>query len=504
MGVLVRLCLSRFAVFVCAISMSLWTAFPSHAQVIRQLTDYKTDGFSGYWIDDGGNLAVAVSKADPQGTNPEHAYQIIKWELPSGTRTQVTSFAGGVNSAVTITDDGQTIAFDSTADPIGQNPDRGSELFLIQSDGSGLVQLTSSTSYADGDVWSPVISGSGNRVLFLGTIDPFSTNPDHKEQLFIANTSSLGINQLTSAADGSFEMISISDDGERIVFSSSADLTGGNVDGTLEIFRVDADGQNLVQLTDSISDDSQSPMICGDGSIIVFESNEQIYIRPWTAPSNVLLVDGNMPSITDDGLWIYYRGTDVLDNDDIYKIMRSGGSPTNLTASSHQIRNSYPIVSGLNGRLLFRYSGGEYPGGDNPDHGSELMTTDTYGDNALQLTSNVARGSVMEPDITQDGSRIVYVWSYTIASTSSTDLFVTDADGGDPIHVSTGGSADSPTITADGQTIVFRGHGDLAGLGCDGIEVFRIEADGTGLVQLPEECLWSYHPVVSAGGHGQP
>jgi len=146
---------------------------PVQAQAIRQVTDFKGDYSGTSGIDDAGTIIVGASCSDPFGTNPDHAWQIIKWELPGGTRSQLTDFPGGVGygTGASITDDGQVIAFSAAADPFGQNHDLGRELFLMQSDGTGLIQLTDDAILGGGEAYYPAISGSGNRIVFQTLAD---------------------------------------------------------------------------------------------------------------------------------------------------------------------------------------------------------------------------------------------------------------------------------------------------------------------------------------------
>jgi len=216
------------------------TCGPAEAQILRRLTDLNPDHFVGWSLDDDGSTAVAVWRGDPPGTNPDHVYQIFKWSLPSGPVTQLTHFAAGSGRTVSISDDGEWIVFDSSADPVQQNDDGTMELFRMRSDGSEIVQLTNDDLLGGGYAECPMISGSGNRVLFYGTYDPVSTNPDHLVQVFVLDLVSMAVTQL-SQSDSEVHVPyskagrcypSISDDGERIVFSSSADLTGQTRKGT--------------------------------------------------------------------------------------------------------------------------------------------------------------------------------------------------------------------------------------------------------------------------------
>lgn len=94
--------------------------------------------------------------------------------------------------------------------------------------------------------------------------------------------------QRTSTTDRDLILRAVSDDGKRIVFESTSDLTGNNSDGNQEIFLYDVDSRTLTQITDTknipvdpndatrgiaVRVTNNSPVISGDGQYIVFSSN---------------------------------------------------------------------------------------------------------------------------------------------------------------------------------------------------------------------------------------
>jgi Tol biopolymer transport system component len=470
------------------------------AQVVRQFTDGKNDGLGGFRLDDSGTTLMTSLDSDPLGANPEHFTQVVAWTLPADAASAVTSLAWAeYTSAPAVTDDGLQIAFASRADPLGQNPDHSAELFLVGADGSNLQQLTDDTSLGGGGIGSPAISGSGNRILFGGDIDPGGGNPDHTWQLFVLETDSSTITQLTHLESGvEIHGFSISDDGERIVFSSNGDLLPpANSDGTLEIFRVDADGSQLVQLTSSPTDDAREPTISGNGIIVAFESGEEISIMTWFGTGLTLLASGRRPSISDNGRWIYY------DSDgQIFSVERTVGTPNQLTSTQAPIHNRDPQVSGDNTVVAFRTSGGEHAGGDNPDGGDELMVMDADGSDLRQIGANKAYRHFHEPDIAAAGDRLAFVTIDDTQPDQMIDVFRVQADGSDLTRWTQAGTGQAfhPTLTADGQTLVFMSWGDLTDEGCFNSNIYRIQADGSGLAKINDPCGVFDHPTVAANG----
>jgi Tol biopolymer transport system component len=514
---------------------------PGHAQILRQLADLDPDGFFGWAVDDDGTTAVAVWKGDPLGTNPDHVYQIFKWELPGGALTQLTSFPEGLTRNVSITDDGEWIVFDSRADPVQQNGDGSPELFLVRSDGTDITQLTNDDLLGGGIAECPAISGSGNRVLFYGTYDPNGTNPDHLTQLFVLDLASSNLTQLTQGdselhvpysaffSDSKWADArcypSISDDGERIAFSSSANLTGINPSGWPQVFTITADGQNLSQIHwIGGSGWHYAWGISGNGERIVFlrEQNSgehgvgSIWVVNWDNTGHTSLTSGSQPTIRDDGTRVYYGEVAGSETSHLFFIVVATLGERQLTPSEVSVVNRAPVVSGSGDRIVFLAEHGEYPGGSNPDEGPEIMAMAGPGSDVQQLTVSGRRDWAFEPDITADGSRVVYravsdanVNAKAPAEDLAYGLYYVDTDGSDPVSVITHedrNSFETPTITADGETIVFMSWEDLAGpdpiCGNSERDVFRVQADGTGLAHLTlsDDCGVSGLPVVASNG----
>jgi Tol biopolymer transport system component len=491
---------STLAAVMAVCSVTLICA-PTQAQILRRLTDLNPGAFVGWSVEDDGSTAVAVWRGDPLGTNPDHAFQIYKWELPGGAMTQLTSFPDGVRRSVSMTDDGEWVVFDSAADPLQQNGDGTVELFLMRSDGSDITQLTNDDTLGGGRAECPMITGSGNRVLFYGTYDPIGTNPDHLTQLFVLDLASSNLTQLTQGESGIHVPYSsqgrcypaISDDGERVAFSSSADLTGINPNGTVEVFKIDADGQDLAQLTLDTSD-VYAWAISGNGERIAYGTDASGWSVPirvvnWEGTETDSLVDGYCPTINDSGTHVYFSNSGH-----VYFILRSGGSPRQITPPSEVASNYSAVVSGSRSRVVFVAEETMCP------VSPELMAMDQGGNDLQQLTLSVAPLKTWEPDIAADGTRVAFVGHQTCGTLG---LYRVDTDGSDPVSVVADDSAESPTITADGETIVFMSWNDLAGTGtCSLRDAFKVQADGSGLAQLTfsDGCQESAQPAVAANG----
>ncbi len=88
----------------------------------------------------------------------------------------------------------------------------------------------------------PAISGSGTRIAFLAWDDLTGENPDGNSELFLFDTTSGLLTQITHSGTGGFPVSdrpSLSFDGTRIAFQSTADFTGENAGRNAEMFLFD-------------------------------------------------------------------------------------------------------------------------------------------------------------------------------------------------------------------------------------------------------------------------
>src|SRR5262245_25508268 len=189
----------------------------SPAQVIRPVLSSPREFVASVTIDDAGGAVYAVPTTNQFGTNPKHRKQIVRWNPATGVGTPITDFEEGVET-VSVSDDGDWLAFVSSADPVGTNHDESPEVFVMHPDGTGLAQLTSQSLLPVGKrgVHSAVISGSGNRIVFAGRIDPLGTNPAYTTALFVVDRDGTNLRQL--ALDVLGPGFDVSDDGNNVVY----------------------------------------------------------------------------------------------------------------------------------------------------------------------------------------------------------------------------------------------------------------------------------------------
>ncbi len=523
---------SRFMVLpVClAVLGTPSVALPALAGTVVQITDDRTSVAGPGALDDAGTALFTGTSADVAGVNPDHTFQVVRFDPLTGAASQVTGARKGTAALVSVSDDGQWLAFTSPANLTGQNPDESLELFVISADGSVVTQLTDDPAPNAGSVGTVAISGDGSRVAFVANTDPLTGNPDHLDQLFVVQRDGAGLAQLTQitpAAGGSFGAISVSDDGTRIAFGHSGDVTGQNADLGGEVFAIGGDGSNLRQLTlTPLGFDSGAPTLSGNGQSVALQSDAdfganpnnqtEIHIIDWasTDPSDirkltstglVLGIAGDptaqSPSITDDGGTIVFHSNNsrlfpplnIDGNFEIFRIQSDGTGLTALTSTLLQAGSFLPVVSGNGGRVAYY----------GIDTDADLRVMDGSGGSQRDLLTFelVLTG---DPDVSPDGGRAVFVRSTGLFGGGQLWRVGTDGSGLAQVTTLASGSPAGPSIAGDGTTIVFSADSNPDGVSNnDGSEeIFRVQTDGSGLAQVtsgPADTA-SRNPVVSADG----
>jgi Tol biopolymer transport system component len=501
----------------------------SHAQTIRQVTDARAGNSLFPRLDATGSTVVWASSTDPLGTNADRAFQLFRADTTTGAPAQITNVRGGGALTASVSDDGQRMAFTGPGDPVGQNHDRNVEVFVALRDGTGLRQLTQSTSGSSG---SAVICGNGSKVVFTSVADLTGGNADHSQEIFVIGWDGTGLRQLTSTP-GSCGSPHISDDGTRVVFTSSLDLTGGNADLSSEVFAINADGTGLRQLTSSTGS-SVAPWIAGNGSKVVFQSNgnptggnadlgDEVFVVNWDGTglkqltnSKILLGgDGSSaaPSIDDAGTNVVFHSNQLVGltnldaNDEIWKIRSDGTGLAALTSSLLALGSFYPAISGDGTRVAF-LSLSDLVAGGNADGNPEVYTIKTDKTALKQISSGLwafNTGSALSAD----GSRVAYTSSANPTGGNADrniELFVVGANGSGTAQLTSSSGllsmAGSPSISGDGARIAFQSSANYTGGNGDGgNEIFAVNGDGTGLRQLTSDgANDSTSPALSSNG----
>lgn len=353
---------------------------------------------------------------------------------------QLTFAAAGNSIAASISEDGSRVAFQSNADlDANNNTDGSNEIFVVDSDGSDLTQLTTSLFSSE----QPDISGDGTRVVFISSANLSGKNMDGSAEIFVANTDGSNISQVTNTTGiTSLQGPRLSANGKRVVFTAAADLLGdgSNADASREVFAINTDGSNLVQLSDgSINVSTQFPAISADGTRAVYASdaggNFEIYsVAADGNDTPVQLTkttngDSSRPSIARDGR-IAFESTANLDsnngdgNSEIF-VMRDDGSKVRQLTNATVGNSGFAQISADGAHVVFQSTADL--AGANTDASAEVFIADTNGDRLDQLTQSSAASQ--QPAVSSNGGRVVLESSGNLAGNNAngnSQIFIVD------------------------------------------------------------------------------
>jgi len=185
--------------------------------------------------------------------NADRNWEIFRFDRATSTLLQVTDTAGCANTAPSIALDagGSYIAFATTCPGQaggGYNADLNPEVVLWNNGAFSGRETSGCASVA------PSIDSGAGRYVYMVTscAYPGVVNADGNNEIVRWDRQTSTYLQITNtAATVVNDVPSASGDGLAVGFLSSGDLSGGNADGSLEVFRWRSTTPNLLQLTNA-------------------------------------------------------------------------------------------------------------------------------------------------------------------------------------------------------------------------------------------------------------
>ena len=151
---------------------------------------------------------------------------------------------------------GEFVVFDSAGDVMGPGTSNGSSQIYIR---DFVLNATRRVTNAVGDSREAVVARNGVKIVFASEADLVGSG-NNRFNIFQADISQdpAEIEQLTFGTDGDSTAPSVTGRGDKVVFSSTADLTNTGLTGTNQIHYLELKGNRLTKMTNGADDIDQS------------------------------------------------------------------------------------------------------------------------------------------------------------------------------------------------------------------------------------------------------
>jgi serine/threonine protein kinase len=199
-------------------------------------------------------------------------------------------------------------------------------LYMMNADGTGLKQLTNTPGSDFEPAWSP----DGERIAFTSGRDGYP-------QIYLLDVDSLAVTRLTNTTSAiESSQPAWSEDGKKIAYTVKRV-------GTYQVWVMTDTGQENIQLARSGQDLwDYAPVWAPDGKTVYFNQRRESPSRSWLMSANYEDPDQNPVRLnfptpiediqfSPDLMWMVYEGIDGEGNREIYFMTVTGSNPTRLT-----------------------------------------------------------------------------------------------------------------------------------------------------------------------------
>ena len=257
-----------------------------------------------------------------------------------------------------------------------------------------------------------------------------------------------------------------------------------NRDGNGEIYVMNVDGTNPVNLTNNAAFDYRSAW-SPNGTKIAFHSNRngnigEIYVmnadgsNPVNLTNNAAYEDG--PTWSPDGTKIAFQ-SNRIGSGDIYLMNADGSNQTRLTISPPGTGNTEADWSPDGTKIVFN---------SNSDGHNEIYVINTDGTNETRLTNNPEGNRY--PQWSPDGTKMVF----SSFRDGNEEIYVMNADGSDQTRLTNNAVTEElPKWSPDGTKIAFSSLRD------GNEEIYVMNADGSDQTRLTNNVATDYIPAWS-------
>ncbi|HEX8565490.1 MAG TPA: LamG-like jellyroll fold domain-containing protein [Pyrinomonadaceae bacterium] len=266
----------------------------------------------------------------------------------------------------------------------------------------------------------------------------------------------------------------------KIAFSS-------NRTGINQIFTMNSDGSNQINVSNNSANPSFEPASSPDGGRIAFsriiDNNYEVYVMNSDGGNQTRLTNNPAldaaPHWSPDGTKIVFF-SDRTGGGDIYVMNADGTNQTRLTTAAGF--DLAPKFSPDGSRIAFVSS---------RDGNREIYVMNSDGANQTRVTTNSVTDEF--PAWSPDGSKIVFLSTRT----GNQEIFVINADGSNPVNLSNNPATDSiPAWSPDGSKIAFETNRDSGNY-----EIYVMNADGTNQTRFTNNAAFDSYPAWQPVGN---